>query len=219
MKAAVFSDVEGTLVSGSLPATFLEMGKSLHHFSKLKRFQIDAIGLFSRLLPSKFQRYSQLISLLIAIKGETPGQVQELIEQVNPELIKRLKMEVVGRIEAHRKEGLPLILVSAAMHQAVVHLGKEMDGRGEGTHIRIKGGRYITKVEGGICQGEGKAARAREIINEMGLDPALCYAFGDTGSDIPFLALFGHPCAVDPDAKLAAEAISRGWEIIHTRNG
>ena len=51
-------------------------------------------------------------------------------------------------------------------------------------------------------------------VDEMGYDPAECYAYGDTGNDIPFLALFGHPHAVDPDNELAAEAQRRGWPII-----
>jgi len=32
----------------------------------------------------------------------------------------------------------------------------------------------------------------------------------------PFLALFGHPCAVDPDPGLAAEAERRGWPILRS---
>ena len=61
---------------------------------------------------------------------------------------------------------------------------------------------------------EGKAERARAICAEMGYDPAECYAYGDTDNDIPFLSLFGHPHAIDPDDELAAEARRRGWPII-----
>ncbi len=50
----------------------------------------------------------------------------------------------------------------------------------------------------------------------MGWDAASSYAYGDTASDIPYLALFGHPAAVDPDRRLAAEAERRGWPIIQS---
>ncbi len=54
------------------------------------------------------------------------------------------------------------------------------------------------------------------MLAELDVDPAISYAYGDTASDIPFLTLFGHPCAVDPDAELAAEATRRGWQILRT---
>jgi phosphoserine phosphatase len=156
----------------------------------------------------------QLISLLLAIKGQTPAQVQTLIEQVTPLLKENFKSKTLERIKEHQQAGLPLILVSAAMHQAVAYLGKEMQGRGEGTHIRQNDGRYIFKVEGGVCQGEGKAARAKAVIAELNLDASKCYAYGDTASDIPFLELFGFPCAVDPDLALEQEARQRGWPVL-----
>lgn len=54
------------------------------------------------------------------------------------------------------------------------------------------------------------------IARELGCDPANCYAYGDTATDIPFLEAFGHARAVDPDEGLEAEAKKRGWEIIRS---
>ncbi|MEA2576130.1 MAG: hypothetical protein QOH93_3428, partial [Chloroflexia bacterium] len=66
------------------------------------------------------------------------------------------------------------------------------------------------------CEGTGKRDRALSIARELGCDPNICYAYGDTAADIPFLEAFGHPHAVDPDAALEAEAKKRGWQIVRS---
>jgi HAD superfamily hydrolase (TIGR01490 family) len=215
-KAAVFSDVEGTLVNGSLPGMFLQAGKELKVYSLWQSLIINTLGTLSRPLPGKVRRTTQLINLLVSVKGQTPAEVEKLIQVVTPRLKQNFKPKMIARLKEHEQNGLPLVLVSGAMHQAVVHLGKEMGGRGEGTHIKLENGVYKASVDGEICQKEGKAARARAIVAEMGFDPTQCYAYGDTASDIPFLSLFGYPHAVDPDPKLAEEAKRRGWPIITT---
>jgi phosphoserine phosphatase len=102
------------------------------------------------------------------------------------------------------------------MHPAIVRLGAALGGRGEGTRLVQRDGRYTAELDGPVCQGEGKAARARAVMDELGYEAASSYAYGDTASDIPFLALFGHPCAVDPDPGLAAEAERRGRPILRS---
>jgi phosphoserine phosphatase len=128
----------------------------------------------------------------------------------------RVKPDTFARLKAHQDDGLALVLMSGGLHELIARLGEELGGRGEGTRYMKANGRFLAQFDGPVCQGEGKAARARAICAEMGYNPAGCYAYGDTGNDIPFLSLFGHPHAVDPDEELAAEANRRGWPVITT---
>jgi phosphoserine phosphatase len=47
------------------------------------------------------------------------------------------------------------------------------------------------------------------------VDLAGSYAYSDHISDAAFLALVGHPVAVNPSLRLRLLARKRGWDVIH----
>ena len=57
------------------------------------------------------------------------------------------------------------------------------------------------------------------IAEAEGLDLARSYGYGDSAADLPWLALVGTPTAVNPDARLAREALRRRWRIVEWRRG
>jgi HAD superfamily hydrolase (TIGR01490 family) len=214
MPGAVFSDVEGTLVDANLPRMSLALGRKLGFFTRWQMAQLGALSLLGKTLPGGLSQRTRLTSIRRAMAGQREEDVKKLVEAVLPQVMSRIKPGSLARLQAHQREGLPLVLMSGGLHELIARLGDELGGRGEGTRYRKAGGRFLAEFDGPVCQGEGKAARARAICVESGYDPADCYAYGDTGNDISFLALFGHPHAVDPDDELAAEAQRRGWPII-----
>ena len=214
MRAAVFSDVEGTLVNVHIPALFLKIGREMGLFSPWQRIQLGPLMLGERLLPGKLGRRVQLLAMLRAMAGLPEQTVEPVIAAMVPALSAHIKPGMLRRIQAHQAAGLPLVLVSGGLHEVIARFGAALGGHGEGTKLLHSDGRYRARLDGEVCQGMGKANRARAILARMGYDPAACYAYGDTASDIPFLALFGHPHAVDPDPVLAAEARRRGWPIL-----
>jgi HAD superfamily hydrolase (TIGR01490 family) len=216
MQAAVFSDVEGTLIDGSIPLLALRSGLSDGLFSPSQRVQIALWGGLAERGPARLTRTFRLIALLRATAGMTDQQVERWLRVLIPELHARVKSDILERLREHQTRGLGLVLVSGGLHEAIARFGIELGGHGEGTKLRRREGRYLGRLDGSVCQGEAKAARARAVLSEHGYDAAQCYGYGDTASDIPFLALFGHACAVDPDAGLEAEARRRGWSIIRT---
>ena len=219
MQTAVFSDVEGTLVDGSIPQIALAVGRAIGLFSPPKRLQVAALELIGRLAPPKLQRTLQLYALLRATAGMEPPEVTRWVDALVPALRARFKPGSWRRLQAHQAAGLPLVLISGGFHDGIARLATELGARGEGTQVRRRNGRYVGGVDGPVCQGAGKAARARAVLDELGYDPAHCYAYGDTASDLPFLALFGYPHAVDPDRGLAVEARKRGWPILDGQVG
>ncbi|HET6313877.1 MAG TPA: haloacid dehalogenase-like hydrolase [Chloroflexia bacterium] len=212
----MFSDVEGTLVDASLPRLSLQVGSRVGVFPRWKIAELAVYGLLAKVLPSKYQRRMRFYIIKRAMVGRTVAEVARLCEAVTPRVVASLKQGNWARVKRHRDEGLPLVLMSAGLHEVIARLGQELGARGEGTHFVVRGGRYLARFDGPICEGTGKRDRALSIARELGCDPAQCYAYGDTTADIPFLEAFGHPCAVDPDAELEAEATRRGWEIIRS---
>lgn len=216
MKAAVFSDVEGTLVDASLPRLSLQVGSRMGVFPRWKMAELAVYGLLAKVLPSTYQRRMRFYIIKRAMVGRTEAEVARLCEAVTPRVVASLKPGNWARVKRQRDEGLPLVLMSAGLHEVIARLGQELGARGEGTHFVVRGGRYLAEFDGPICEGTGKRDRALSIARELGCDPAQCYAYSDTAADIPFLEAFGHPCAVDPDAGLEAEARRRRWEIIRS---
>ncbi len=211
---AVFSDVEGTLVDGSIPQLALAVGRAKRLFAPSKRLQIAALEGLGRLGSPQLARRLQLYALLRATAGLRPAEVARWTGALVPALTTRFKAGTWRLLQAHQAAGLPLVLISGGLHEGIARLARELGAHGEGTKVRQRNGRYTGSVEGAVCQGAGKAERARAVLAACGYAPAQCYAYGDTASDLPFLELFGHPHAVDPDPHLAAEARRRGWPII-----
>ncbi|MEO8287936.1 MAG: HAD family phosphatase [Chloroflexota bacterium] len=216
MPGAVFSDVEGTLVDANLPRLSVSLGRKMGYFSRWQVAQLGMLALLGKVLPGKLSTRMRLASVTRAMAGQREPDVHRLVEAVLPEVLSRIKPGSLARLKAHQSNGLPLVLMSGGPHELITRLGDELGGRGEGTRYVKWGGRYLAKLDGPACQGEGKAARARSICKQEGYDLAASYAYGDTGNDIPLLNLFGHPHAVDPDEELAAEATLRGWPIIRS---
>jgi phosphoserine phosphatase len=55
---------------------------------------------------------------------------------------------------------------------------------------------------------------ASELARELGFDLSELTAYADSGHDVPLLLAVGKAVAVRPDERLAAEARSRGWEML-----
>jgi phosphoserine phosphatase len=214
MCAAVFSDVEGTLVDASLPRLSLKVGREMGLFSRWQVAQLGVLSQLGKIAPGRFKQDLRLLSIKRAMVGQTDETVQRLNDAVLPQVMQHIKQGTLSRLRVQQENGHDLVLLSAGLHELIERIGLELGGRGEGTRYVRRDGRYLAELDGPACQGEAKAARALAICKEKGYNPSECFAYGDTALDIPFLAAFGHPHAVDPDHALAAEAQRRSWPII-----
>jgi phosphoserine phosphatase len=201
-------------VDANLPRMSVTLGRQMGFFSRWQIAQLGALSMLGKVLPGNLRGWVRITSIRRAMAGQREGDVRELVEALLPRVIERIKPESLARLRSHQSDGMPLVLMSGGLHDLIARLGEQLGGKGEGTRYMKAGGRFLAQFDGPVCQGQGKAERARAICAEMGYNPANCYAYGDTGSDIPFLTLFGYPHAVDPDEELRAEAMRHGWPII-----
>jgi HAD superfamily hydrolase (TIGR01490 family) len=82
-------------------------------------------------------------------------------------------------------------------------------------------GRYTGRVAGIPCFREGKVRRLADWLAGLGhkmpdFSESFCYS--DSHNDLPLLEKVARPVAVDPDARLAAEARRRGWPVISLKS-
>ena len=86
-----------------------------------------------------------------------------------------------------------------------------------GTRAEIRDGAYTGRLVDDILHGQAKADAVRALAEHEGLDLARCSAYSDSVNDLPLFELVGRPVAVNPDARLSAEADRRGWEVYDFR--
>jgi HAD superfamily hydrolase (TIGR01490 family) len=81
-------------------------------------------------------------------------------------------------------------------------------------------GRFTGRVAGTPCFREGKIARVEQWLETLGARLASFAEsafYSDSHNDLPLLERVSRPVAVDPDARLQAEAHRRGWPVISLR--
>lgn len=71
------------------------------------------------------------------------------------------------------------------------------------------------RIQRPLCYGPGKATHARAFASEHGIDLSKSAFYSDSISDVPMFELVGQPVVVNPDPRLAKEAVRRGWPVEH----
>lgn len=121
--------------------------------------------------------------------------------------------EAVDLIDAHHLAGRDVILISSAGQEVAEPIGELLGvDRVIATRMGVRDGRFTGEVEY-YAYGANKADAIRELAAAVGYDPAECYAYSDSATDLPMLEAVGHPCAVNPDRALRRIATERGWPI------
>lgn len=216
-RPAVFSDIEGTLISISFPRTYFEQARAMGIVPAINIAQTAILNLLAKPFSSKSKiggilRY---LAIMTAMRNLPMAENPRVMERVNPLLHAALKPKTMARIREYEAQGFPVILVSAALQQGVENFAATLGWRGEGTRPILVDGRFTGRAEKPLT-GEEKVARVREVAREMNLDLARSVGFGDTVSDVPFLSLLGAAHVVDPDPDLRAIAVGKGWTIIES---
>ena len=90
--------------------------------------------------------------------------------------------------------------------------------RAIGTQVEIVDGRYTGEPRGVPSYHAGKVIRLKAWLaaRDGSLDGAFFYS--DSHNDLPLLELVDNPVAVDPDDRLRAHAIEKGWPVISLRD-
>ena len=139
--------------------------------------------------------------------------LQEFAEEV---LGKLFYPEMLALVRKFREEGRDVVIASSTCEhivrraadligvQDIVCTGIEYDSEG-----RITG-----RVVSDLCYKEGKARMLQAFAEKNGLTFDDSYGYGDSINDFEMLCLMSHPCCVNPQPNLRAEADKRGWQIL-----
>jgi HAD superfamily phosphoserine phosphatase-like hydrolase len=85
------------------------------------------------------------------------------------------------------------------------------------TDLQTVNGGYTGAIAGIPCFREGKIARARDFLAELGVRTDHITFYSDSHNDLPLLQWADQAVVVDPDPRLEAAAQQAGWSIISLR--
>ena len=121
-------------------------------------------------------------------------------------------------VEEHRAAGHLLAIVTATNEFVTRPIARELGIEHLlATEIEEQNGAFTGRPRGTPTFREGKVARLDTWLAARGkpLDAfRASWFYTDSLNDIPLLERVSKPVAVDPDAKLEAVAIERGWPVI-----
>jgi HAD superfamily hydrolase (TIGR01490 family) len=157
------------------------------------------------------------------LAGRSAAQWQSLRDAFVQECIRpRFVPAGLACIERHRGAGHTLVLTTAAnrfiTEPTVAALGLP---HLIATEVEVAAdGRFSGRVSGEPNMRQGKVARLHAWLAAQGQTPLAqrpSVFYSDSINDLPLLSAVQQPVAVDPDARLAAEAQRRGWAVQHWR--
>lgn len=165
----------------------------------------------ARLRKSGYHRLvEQLSHGLAGVPEETLTRLGELAYRNG--IARSLYSEAITLIEAHRRAGHRLVIVTAATRYQVAPIAKAL-GVDEVccTGLEVTDGRFTGRTLAPLCYGEGKAMAARRVCKRLKTNLKHSYFYSDSADDLPLLRAVGYPVAVNASEKLAVHARSKGW--------
>ena len=156
------------------------------------------------------------------LAGRTPQQWlpwrQRFLER---EIIPRIPDVAMQQVRTHHTAGDTVVLTTAT-NRLLTELTAKFLGIEHliATECEVDAHGVCTgRTQGVINMREGKVQRLEDWLALRGtrLADVESVSYSDSVNDVPLLSATGRAVAVDPDAKLAAVAAQRGWQVLRWR--
>jgi HAD superfamily hydrolase (TIGR01490 family) len=219
---AAFFDVDGTLVGTNIVHAFayyaMNQGTILGTAWQTAR-TVLSVPLFWATDRLDRKAFNELFY------GYYRGQSADRLETLADELFEDVLRPAIFRgtadlLQSARRAGCRIVFVTGALDFTVRHLADHLGADDLiANRMRFVNGVATGQVIPPIIEGAHKALAIRDycVRNDVALEGS--FAYSDSFSDYPMLAVVGHPAAVNPDARLARVARSYEWPILTTREG
>jgi HAD superfamily hydrolase (TIGR01490 family) len=155
---------------------------------------------------------------LETLQGRTVESLEDVRRRFLREVLAPRIPTASKELVRHHQEAGELCVITTATSRfltelTAAHLGVE--------HLiaiepEIADGRFTGRASGVLNMREGKVTRLHEWLHARGarLQDYASVAYSDSINDKPLLEAVDEPVAVDPDPKLLAVALERGWRVV-----
>ncbi len=209
-----FFDYDGTVIGGFSASAFYR--------HRMRTREIGPIELTKTVLAAQRgidgeEEFGRFLEMSLASwAGKPVEEMEELGRRLfKHDIASRLHSEVWEIIKAHRAKGHTIVLASSATRFQVEPMADEIEADyALCTPIEVDDGIITGRTGGRPAFGQGKADAVLDLAEEIDIDLEESFAYSNGGEDVPFLAVAGHPCAVEPDGILTRAALEFGWPVL-----
>ena len=216
---AAFFDVDGTLVRTNIVHAFafyaMNQGSVLGTAWQTAR-TVLSVPLFAAADRVNRKLFNELFYRYYA--GQSEDRLETLAEELFEDVLRPAIFRGTPRlIEETRRAGCRVVLVTGALDFTVRRLAQHLGADDLiANRMRFVQGVATGRVVPPIIEGAHKALAIRDYCVREGIALDRSFAYSDSFSDYPMLAVVGHPAAVNPDARLARVARAYEWPILRT---
>jgi len=219
LAAAVFYDLEGTLVSTNLVHT---LGFYARNQPGLFRsFKKSAATILSLPLFAVTDQYSRKVFndlFFTRYKGESEDRLRFFADDLFEKVLKPAVFPgTFELIEKAKSLGMRQVVVTGALDLSVKPL---MDYLGiedyAANRLEFVNGIATGRLLPPVLAAATKASWIRTFAEREGISLSESFAYSDSMSDLPMLSIVGHPAAVNPDM-LRQTALHHDWPILNLK--
>jgi HAD superfamily hydrolase (TIGR01490 family) len=213
---AAFFDLDKTIIARSstlaMSRTFLKDGL-ISPAMVLKSLYAQTVF---QLVGADHEKMEQMRHAALELtRGWEADRVQRLVRDTMQEvLIPLAYQEALDLIAEHRRVGRDVWIVSSSGEEIVAPFAGELGVR---DFIATRSGIDEHGCYDGTLEfyayAAAKAHAIRQVAEVRGYDLDRCFAYSDSITDLPMLAVVGRPAAVNPDRELRAAASAMGWQV------
>ncbi|WP_075180836.1 HAD family phosphatase [Pantoea sp. 1.19] len=173
-------------------------------------------ALMQRYYQGTLQMEEYMDTLLAPIAGKATLTVDGWVRRfIQRDILPRVYPAALARLQFHQQRGDTLLVISANGDHLVSPIARQLGAHGAlAIGMEVVNDCYTGKTQGTFTYQQGKVARLREWQAQH---PELrfnhIWAYSDSHNDLPMLALADFPHAINPDAALEQQALSRGWPV------
>jgi len=212
-KICAIFDFDGTIIAGYSATVFL---KAQLRRGDLTLFQfIELLTVIAQMQLGKVGFSGLMTTGAQLMQGVTEKSYREFGEDLFVEQIaQRIYPESRSLIEAHRKRGHTIAIISAATPYQVEPAAKDLGIE----HVmcsryEVSNGEFTGNINHPLCFGEGKVQAAEDLAEKLNLNLDKSYFYSDSDDDIELLDRIGNPQVMNPNKRLHSIAMRRGWPI------
>src|SRR3954470_20986282 len=214
-EAAIF-DLDRTLLGG---ASGPVINEALQAVGLMKERHIPGQGVlfkFFDLVGESRPTMEMARQMARIAKGWTRTQAQEAGRIASERLVEAVPPSANPIIDEHHREGRLVVMATTTPYDLVKPLADALGLDGViATRYGEAEGRYDGTINGEFVWGKGKLRAVQRWADDHGISLTDSYAYSDSYFDIPLLSAVGHPFAVNPDPRLAIQALVRRWPVLH----
>ena len=116
-RPAVFSDIEGTLITISFPKTYFQVARAMGIVPRVNQLLAGTYNLLGKAFSpkSKIGGIFRYLAIMSAMRNIPMSSNAPVMERVIPLLHAALKPKTIAQIRTYESQGMPVVLVSAAL--------------------------------------------------------------------------------------------------------